>query len=403
MKRCVRVTCLSGIVLFIPHLADAQDLADKIRSLQDVLEQLYDDMMPLCSQLIGVGRGIAGFAATWYIASRIWGHIARAESVDFYPLFRPFVLGFAVIIFPSVIAMINGVMKPTVTSTATMVKNSDEAVAQLLRMKEEAIKKTTYWQMYVGPTGIGDRDKWYKYNYGDKSEGFFSSIGNDVKFAMAKASYNFRNSIKQWMSEVLKVLFEAAALCINTIRTFYMIVLAILGPLVFGIAVFDGFQHMLTVWIARYLNIFLWLPVANIFGGIMGKIQENMLKVDLQQITSNGDTFFSTTDTGYLIFMVIGIVGYFTVPSVANYIIHAGGGNTLLYKVTNLMSTSSRTVASSSTSMVKDALSNSYNQISSSMASFGSSGGYFKDGSGTGGNNHMKEKITGHVSDNGNG
>ena len=38
-------------------------------------------------------------------------------------------------------------------------------------------------------------------------------------------------------------LFEAAALCINTIRTFYLIVLAILGPLVFGIAVFDGFQH----------------------------------------------------------------------------------------------------------------------------------------------------------------
>ena len=107
------------------------------------------------------------------------------------------------------------------------------------------------------------------------------------------------------MSEVLKVLFEAAALCINTIRTFYLIVLAILGPLVFGLAVFDGFQHTLTVWLARYLNIFLWLPVANIFGGIMGKIQENMLKEDLHQIATNGDTFFSTTDTAYLIFMII--------------------------------------------------------------------------------------------------
>ncbi|MFX8453424.1 conjugative transposon protein TraJ, partial [Acinetobacter baumannii] len=89
-----------------------------------------------------------------------------------------------------------------------------------------------------------------------KKEGWLKSIGNDIKFAFSKFSYNFRNSIKQWMSEVLKVLFEAAALCINTIRTFYLIVLAILGPLVFGIAVFDGFQHTLTVWIARYLNIF---------------------------------------------------------------------------------------------------------------------------------------------------
>jgi len=354
-------------------------MVNRIRSLNEVLDTLYADMMPLCSRLIGVGRGIAGFAATWYIASRVWGHIARAEPVDFYPLFRPFVLGFAVLIFPSVLAMINGVMKPTVTATSQMVTDSDKAVAQLLKMKEEAIKTTAYWQMYVGPTGGGDRDKWYKYHYGDKGEGWLTSIGNDIKFAFAKFSYNFRNSIKQWMSEVLKVLFEASALCINTIRTFYLIVLGILGPLVFGIAVFDGFQHTLTVWIARYLNIFLWLPVANIFGGIMGKIQENMLKEDLHQIATNGDTFFSTTDTAYLIFMIIGIVGYFTVPSVANYIIHAGGSNTLLQKVTNIISTSSRSVATGTVSMTKDALGGTYNKISGSMADHGASDGYFKE------------------------
>ncbi len=384
MKIWIGIICLSGSALLLPALAQAQDgLGDKIRSLQDVLGQLYNDMIPLCSQLIGAGRGIAGFAATWYIASRVWGHIARAEPVDFYPLFRPFVIGFAILIFPSVIAMINGVMQPTVTGTAAMVKNSDQAISELLKRKEEAIKNTTYWQMYVGPSGSGDRDKWYKYNYGGKSEGMFEGIGNDVKFAFAKASYSFRNSIKQWMSEILKILFEAAALCINTIRTFYLIVLAILGPLVFGIAVFDGFQHTLTVWIARYLNVFLWLPVANIFGGIMGKIQENMLKVDLHQIASNGDTFFSTTDTAYLIFMIIGIIGYFTVPSVANYIIHAGGGNTLLYKVSNMMATSARSVTqggmSASTSMVKDMYGNTAGEIQSGIASGASAANYFRD------------------------
>ena len=70
-------------------------------NLHELLRSLYDDMMPLCSRLIGVGRGIAGFAATWYIASRVWRHIANAEPIDFYPLFRPFVIGFAVLpLFP---------------------------------------------------------------------------------------------------------------------------------------------------------------------------------------------------------------------------------------------------------------------------------------------------------------
>ena len=356
-------------------------------------------MLPLCSKLIGVGRGIAGFAATWYIASRVWRHIANAEPIDFYPLFRPFVLGFAVIIFPSVIAMINGVMSPTVTGTSAMVEDSNKAIAVLLQKKEEAIKKTDVWKMYVGETGSGDRDKWYKYTHPDddpNDEGFFASVGNDIKFAFAKASYNFRNSIKQWMSEVLRVLFEAASLCINTIRTFYLIVLAILGPLVFGIAVFDGFQHTLTVWIARYINIFLWLPVANIFGSIIGKIQENMLKVDIAQVQDYGDTFFSPTDTAYLIFMIIGIVGYFTVPSVANYIVHAGGGNTLLYKVTSLTSSSSRSVVSSVSSgagMVADSFGNTRSTVAGNMASNGVSGGYFNDKKDGGG--YMKDKLSG--------
>lgn len=214
---------------------------------------------------------------------------------------------------------------------------------------------------------------------------------------MAKASYNFRNAIKQWMSEILRVFFEAASLCIDTIRTFYLIVLAILGPLVFGIAVFDGFQHTLTVWIARYINIFLWLPVANIFGSIIGKIQENMLKIDIAQVQDYGDTFFSSTDTAYLIFMIIGIVGYFTVPSVANYIVNAGGGNTLLYKVTSLTASSSRAVvnsASSGAGMASDVFGNAAGRMSQSMSSYGNTSGYFNEGSDQK-NNYMKDKLSG--------
>ncbi len=396
MKKCVWALCLlAGFA--IPLSGWSQGFAVEIKSLHSVLEQLYEDMLPLCSKLIGVGRGIAGFAATWYIASRVWRHIANAEPIDFYPLFRPFVLGFAVIIFPSVIAMINGVMKPTVTGTATMVDDSNKAITALLKKKEDAIKNSDVWQMYVGESGIGDRDKWYKYTHQGKDpseESIVAGIGNDIKFAMAKASYNFRNSIKQWLSEILRILFEAAGLCINTIRTFYLIVLAILGPLVFGMAVFDGFQHTLTVWLARYINIFLWLPVANIFGSIIGKIQENMLKLDIQQVQDYGDTFFSSTDSAYLIFMIIGIVGYFTVPSVANYIVHAGGGNTLLYKVTSLTASSSRSVIStmsSTTGIAADAFGNAASRVQQGMASNNISEGYFNEK----GSGYMHDKLSG--------
>ena len=391
---------IAAVCLGLPFIGQAQGVAGEMKGMHGVLEKLYNQMMPLCGQLIGVGRGLAGFAALWYIASRVWRHLASAEPIDFYPLFRPFAIGFCVLMFPSVLGLINGVMKPTVTATAAMVDGSDKAITVLLQRKQEAIKKSDVWQMYVGESGSGDRDKWYKYTHDGENpsnEGFFDGIGNDIKFAMSKASYNFRNSVKEWMSEVLRVLFEAAALCIDTLRTFQLIVLSILGPLVFGLAVFDGFQHTLTVWLARYINVFLWLPVANIFGSIIGKIQEEMLKLDLSQVQEHGDTFFSRTDVAYLVFMIIGIVGYFTVPSVANYIVHAGGGGAFAQKVTSLFGSSSRSVvgtASAGAGMAMDAMGNAASKMSQSMASSGTTNPYFGDG-GKSGSGYMGDKLKG--------
>lgn len=102
------------------------------------------------------------------------------------------------IIFPSVIAMINGVMNPTVTNRGNGRRFTIKLLQYCCKEKDEAIKKTDVWKMYVGETGAGDKDKWYKYTRSVPIRLMkdFEGIGNDIKFAMAKASYNFRNSIQ---------------------------------------------------------------------------------------------------------------------------------------------------------------------------------------------------------------
>jgi conjugative transposon TraJ protein len=369
----------------------AQDITSSLKGMQPVLDNVYNQMIPMCSNLIDAARGIAGFAALWYIASRVWRQIAQAEPLDFYPLLRPFALGMAIMLFPMVISLMNGIMQPIVSATGAMVSNSDNSIALLLKQKQDAIKHSSSYQMYIGDDGNGDRSKWYAYTHpddpNDQNEGTFSSLGNDVKFWMDKNMYNFKNNIKQWMSEILQVIYAAAILCINTLRTFYLIVLAILGPLVFGFAVFDGLQHSLQQWVARYINIFLWLPIANIFGSIIGQVQQQMIKLDISQIQSAGDTFFSPTDTCYLIFLCIGIVGYFSVPSVANYVIHAHGGNGLLNKVTS--------VAATTVSMapgVAAAVGDRADQARSNILNLPSD---FKAGWDSAGNNHQKNKLEG--------
>src|SRR6202790_5917310 len=131
-NKMIKLLLCLFLCFVMPHVSWAQDRYEGFHGLQQVLENLYDQMIPLCSQLIGVGRALAGFAALWYIAYRVWGHLSRAEPIDFYPLLRPFVLGFCISFFPMVLALINGILQPTVAATDAMVQNTNQALYDML-------------------------------------------------------------------------------------------------------------------------------------------------------------------------------------------------------------------------------------------------------------------------------
>lgn len=307
------------------------DISADIGGLQATLQQVYNAMIVHCGDLIGISSAIAGFGTLWFVAAHIWIRISKAELVQPEALYRPFAIGLAILLWPSVIALINGVMQPTVTGTAAIYADANQGVATLLQQKEQALQQSTDWQMYVSPNGSGNLEKWEELS-GEADSGVFSGLSNRVKFEMAKASYNLRNSVKVWLSEILQVLYEAAALCINVVRTFYLVILAILGPLAFAFSVYKGLEDSIAQWLSRYLHVFLWLPVANIFGSLIAQIQQEMIKLDLAQLSATGQTTFGTTDAAYLVFLLMGIVGYFTVPSVTHYIVRTAGMGASLWR-----------------------------------------------------------------------
>ena len=304
---------------------------DSLTDFQTVLDQVYSTMIVHCSELIGISSAIAGFGTLWHVASQVWMRLSRAEPVEIEPLYRPIAIGIAITLFPYLIALINGVMQPTVTGTAALVTDANQGVATLLQQREQALQQSSDWQMFVNTDGSGSLDKWEALS-GEADSGFLSGVSNRVKFEMAKAAYAMKSSIKVWLSEVLQLLYESAALCINVVRTFYMIILAILGPLAFAFSVYPGLEDSMAQWFSRYLHVFLWLPVANIFGSLLAQIQQEMIKVDIAQLGATGQTTFSPTDAAYIIFLIMGIVGYFTVPGVTHYIIRSAGVGARLWR-----------------------------------------------------------------------
>ena len=134
-----------------------------------------------------------------------------------------------------------------------------------------------------------------------------------------------KKSVQNFFRELLELMSNAAALVVDTLRTFFLIVLSILGPISFAISCWDGFQASLSQWFVRYISIYLWLPVSDLFSSVLARIQTLMLQRDIEQL-SDPNFIPDSSNAVYITFLIIGIIGYFTIPTVANWIVQAGGG-----------------------------------------------------------------------------
>ena len=291
-------------------------------NLHQILRSLYEQMMPLCGDMAGVAKGIAGLGALFYVAYRVWQSLARAEPIDVFPMLRPFAIGLCIMFFPTVVlGTINSIMSPVVQGTAKML----EAETLDMNRYREQKDKLEYEAMMRNPETayLVSNEEFDK-----QLEELGWSPGDMVTMAgmyIERGMYNMKKGIRDFFREILELMFQAAALVIDTIRTFFLVVLAILGPIAFAISVWDGFQSTLTQWICRYIQVYLWLPVLDMFSTILAKIQVLMLQSDIERMQADPNFSLDSSDGVYIVFMIIGIIGYFTIPTVAGWIIQAGG------------------------------------------------------------------------------
>ncbi|MGJ1526542.1 conjugative transposon protein TraJ [Sphingobacterium spiritivorum] len=298
-------------------------------NLHELLRSLYDEMLPLSADMATVAKGIAGLGALFYVALKVWQALSRAEPIDVFPLLRPFAIGLCIMFFPTIVlGTINAVLSPVVKGTNAMLENQVLDLNKLQKQKDllerEAMLRNPETAYLVSDA-----------EFDKKLEELGWSPSDLVAISgmyMERGMYDLKKSIRDWFRELLEVLFQASALVIDTIRTFFLIVLSILGPIAFAISVWDGFQSTLTQWLTRYISVYLWLPIADMFSSMLAKIQTLIIERDIDMLAD--PTYIpDTSNTVYVIFMLIGIVGYFTVPTVAGWVIQAGGAGNFMRNV----------------------------------------------------------------------
>ena len=298
-------------------------------NLHELLRSLYDEMLPLSADMATVAKGIAGLGALFYVALKVWQALSRAEPIDVFPLLRPFAIGLCIMFFSTIVlGIINAVLSPVVKGTNAMLENQVFDLNKLQEQKD-LLEREAMLRNPETAYLVSDEE------FDKKLEELGWSPSDLVAISgmyMERGMYDLKKSIRDWFRELLEVLFQASALVIDTIRTFFLIVLSILGPIAFAISAWDGFQSTLTQWLTRYISVYLWLPIADMFSSMLAKIQSLIIERDIDMLAD--PTYIpDTSNTVYIIFMIIGIVGYFTVPTVAGWVIQAGGAGNFMRNV----------------------------------------------------------------------
>jgi len=291
-------------------------------NLHQILRNLYTEMMPLCASMAGIAKGIAGLGALFYVSYRVWQSLARTEPIDVYPLLRPFAIGLCIMFFPTIVlGTINSVLSPVVRGTNQILETQTmdmHLYAELKdRLEYEAMMRDPSTAYLVSNEEF-DRQL-------DELGWSPSDLMTMAGMYIDRAMYKTRKFIRDMFRELLELVFHAAALLIDTLRTFFLVVLSILGPLAFAFSVWDGFQSTMIQWMCRYISVYLWLPVADLFSAILAKIQVLILQNDIERLATDPTFAIDAANGAYIVFMIIGIIGYITIPTVANWVIQASG------------------------------------------------------------------------------
>ncbi|MCM1152018.1 MAG: conjugative transposon protein TraJ [Alistipes sp.] len=287
-------------------------------NLHQVLRNLYVEMLPMCGDMIGVAKGVAGLGALFYVAYRVWKALANAEPIDVFPLLRPFAIGLCILFFPSVVlGTINAVMSPVVQGTHAILEGQTMDLRAYQQQKDDLEYEA---RVREGKAWLVD-DEAYDEKLADLG---ITDLGEIVSMWAERTWHDVKMWFRKLVRDFFELLFNAAGLTIDTLRTFFLVVLSILGPLSFALSVYDGFHATLTSWISRYISVYLWLPIADLFSAVLAKIQALMLEADIAALQ---DPAYIPDEGGgiYIVFLIIGIIGYFSIPTVAEWVIQSGG------------------------------------------------------------------------------
>jgi type IV secretory pathway VirB6-like protein len=181
---------------------------------------------------------------------------------------------------------------------------------------------------------IAKNEKDYNAQFGD---GAYASTTFDwernVVIGVSKFKDDFVAGLLDVITEILQWINYFAFMVMYLMSFLFRICLRAVAPIAIGIAIFDGFSNNAVEWLGKYINYALLPAIANLYGAISFNILTKMM-ITLTSAGIVGDenaknTSYDITTMGavYVAVLVVLIIGWFFIPTIANMVVSVGGSS----------------------------------------------------------------------------
>lgn len=302
-------------------ILDTNAVTSKILNFNE-LEMMQSAIYSAVADLSVYVTSVCALGALLYICLKVFGPWSRGESIDFYSLLRPFVLGLVVMNFSFVPPVLDGILSPVNDYARSLKETSSDDYKSKTKSVGEAL--ASYAVSNVKTAVSSDPDVTME----QRIDAIFKAVdvGNYIDIGRRVAVMNILMGVTMGLLSLI-----SCALAVFVIVT--KVVLVILGPLVFTLAIFPRFEHSVQQWICRYVNVSLWLPVANIIGFILQELYIYAFYQPIFDSITSGESLKSNTPLSYLsggmglacLYFLLACILYCMVPKITSWIIDENG------------------------------------------------------------------------------
>jgi hypothetical protein len=330
----------------MPLLLQAYSGASAV-SMYDVISNFFGRAATASQGFMQLGafgtaaRAVAMIGATWYIFSRVWGPIFRGEPIDFFPLFRPFVLLMAIVGSTSICDSLDrifndldrkGTFQQALNSARAHV---DDAMARrnlmYAKLKNDEAEDET--EVLIDEVRTGSLEE----------AGWLDQLADSFSL----------EPLKMWLVRALVGFFDGVGIlgyfALSLYAFFMTAILRFVAPLAFAFAVFDAYAGNAAEWFAKYINAKLLLLITKGYTIFCYYLMTPLIADSLEMET--GQTFL------YVAVVLISAVGYLFVPSMAQLALSVGGAGSSTAAVGRAVLAAGGTARATGTSLARGAVS----------------------------------------------